>query len=170
MKGGQGTTSVATPDGLVVGALVVVNAFGDVVNNVTGNTLAGLRTSQDGLVLERTTECIKMGYVRQAFGMQNTTLAVVATNARLDKRDITKVAQMAQGGLMKTVSPAHTTFDGDLIFGVSLGDVTADVNRVGVLGEFVVAEAIKRAIKKAEGFGILPAFRDISRGRQSGRR
>jgi len=94
----------------------------------------------------------------------NTTLGVVATNARFNKREITKVAQMAQGGLIKTISPVHTTFDGDLVFGLSTGTLEADINKVGVLGEFVIAEAIKRAVKKADGFGVVPAFKDITKG------
>ena len=92
---------------------------------------------------------------------------MVATNAQFTKREITKVAQMAQGGLIKTITPVHTTFDGDLVFAVSLGRIQGDINRIGVLGEFVVTEAIKRAVKKADGFGKLPAFRDISRGSKS---
>jgi L-aminopeptidase/D-esterase-like protein len=91
----------------------------------------------------------------------------VATNVCFNKREITKVAQMAQGGLIKTISPVHTTFDGDLVFAVSLGEEKGDVNRIGVLGDFVVAEAIKRAVKKADGFGKVPAFKDIARGSKS---
>jgi L-aminopeptidase/D-esterase-like protein len=164
MKGGVGTASVAMPDGIVVAALAVVNAFGDVLDNVTGKIIAGVRTAEDSLALANTVECLKQGRVRKQFGLDNTTLAVVATNARFTKREVTKVAQMAQGGLIKTISPVHTTFDGDLIFAVSLGEMEGDVNRIGVFGEFVVAEAVKRAVRKADGFGRLPAFRDIARG------
>ena len=96
--------------------------------------------------------------------MDNTTLAVVATNVGFGKQEMTKIAQMAQAGLIKTIAPVHTTFDGDLVFAVSLGKMTGDVNRIGVLGEFVVAEAIERAVRRADGFGKLPAYRDIARG------
>jgi L-aminopeptidase/D-esterase-like protein len=106
--------------------------------------------------------------VKKQFGIVNTTLGVVATNAKFTKRDITKVAQMAQGGLIKTINPVHTTFDGDLVFALSMGDIEADINKVGVLAEFVLSEAIKRAIKKADGFGIIPAFRDINKGWKAG--
>jgi L-aminopeptidase/D-esterase-like protein len=71
---------------------------------------------------------------------------------------------MAQGGLVKTICPVHTTLDGDLVFALATGELEADVNNVGVLAEFVLAEAIKRAVKKADGFGLIPSFRDISKG------
>jgi L-aminopeptidase/D-esterase-like protein len=164
MKGGVGTSSIVMPDGLTVASLVVVNAFGDIIDNVTGKIIAGCRTDPNSLEFADTVECIKKGMVKKQFGLVNTTLGVVATNAKFNKRDITKIAQMAQGGLIKTISPVHTTFDGDLVFGLSTGEIEADLNLVGVLGEFVIAEAIKRAVKKADGFGIVPAFRDITKG------
>jgi L-aminopeptidase/D-esterase-like protein len=164
MKGGVGTCSIVMPDGLNVGALVVVNAFGDIIDNITGKIIVGLRTSEKSLEFANTVDCLKKGFVKKQFGLVNTTLAVIATNARFNKRDITKVAQMAQGGLIKTISPVHTTFDGDLVFALSAGELDSDINQVGVLGDFVIAEAIKRAVKKADGFGIIPAFRDIHKG------
>jgi len=164
MKGGVGTCSIVMPDGLKVGALVVVNAFGDIIDNITGKIIVGLRTSEKSLEFANTVDCLKKGFVKKQFGLVNTTLGVIATNARFNKRDITKVAQMAQGGLIKTISPVHTTFDGDLVFALSAGELVSDINQVGVLGDFVIAEAIKRAVKKADGFGIVPAFRDIHKG------
>jgi len=164
MKGGIGTSSVIMPDGLVVGALVVVNAFGDIIDNITGKTIVGARIADDSMDFAHTVDALKKGFVKKQFGLVNTTLGVVATNARFNKREITKIAQMAQGGLIKTISPVHTTFDGDLIFALSKGDIEADINKVGVLSDFVVAEAVKRAVKKADGFGIVPAFKDINKG------
>lgn len=164
MKGGVGTSSVVMPDGLAVASLVVVNAFGDIIDNVTGKIIAGARVAPESLEFASTIESIKKGAVKKQFGLVNTTLGVVATNAKFTKRDITKVAQMAQGGLIKTITPVHTTFDGDLVFALATGECEADLNLVGVLGEFVVAEAIKRAVKKADGFGILPAFKDMTKG------
>jgi len=164
MKGGVGTSSVVMPDGLTVASLVVVNAFGDIVDNVTGKIIAGARVAPDSLEFVNTIESIKKGAVKKQFGLVNTTLGVVATNAKFNKREITKIAQMAQGGLIKTITPVHTTFDGDLVFAMATGECDADLNLVGVLGEFVIAEAIKRAVKKADGFGIIPAFKDITKG------
>ncbi|MGD9578524.1 MAG: P1 family peptidase [Syntrophorhabdus sp.] len=164
MKGGVGTSSIVMPDGLVVASLVVVNAFGDIIDNVTGKIIAGARVAPDSLEFANTVESIKKGAVKKQFGLVNTTLGVVATNAKFNKKEITKVAQMSQGGLIKTISPVHTTFDGDLVFALATGVCEADLNLVGVLGEFVIAEAIKRAVKKADGFGIVPAFKDITKG------
>jgi L-aminopeptidase/D-esterase-like protein len=168
MKGGVGTSSIVMPDGLAVASLVVVNAFGDIIDNVTGKIIAGARVAPDSVEFANTVESIKKGVVKKQFGLVNTTLGVVATNAKFNKKEITKIAQMAQGGLIKTISPVHTTFDGDLVFALSTGEFEADINLVGVLGEFVVAEAIKRAVKKADGFGILPAFKDITKGWKTG--
>lgn len=164
MKGGIGTSSIVMPDGLIVAALVVVNAFGDIIDNVTGQIIVGARAFEESFDFADTTESLKKGMVKKQFGIVNTTLAVTATNARFNKREITKIAQIAQGGLIKTIRPVHTTFDGDLVFSISIGEHEADINRCGVLSEFVVAEAIKRAVKKADGFGILPAFKDIAKG------
>ena len=166
MKGGVGTASVAMPDGLIVGALAVVNAFGDIVDNHTGKIIAGARKAEESLEFASTVESLKRGYVKKQFGIENTTLAVVATNGAFHKREITKIAQISQGGLIKTVNPVHTTFDGDLVFALSMGSIEADVNRVGVLGEFVVTEAIKRAVRKADGMGKLPAAKDVLRARK----
>jgi L-aminopeptidase/D-esterase-like protein len=168
MKGGVGTASVATPDGCVVGAFVVVNAFGDILDNQTGKIIAGLRSEDGQTSFANTVECLKKGQTKKQFGMENTTLGVIATNAQFNKREITKVAQMAQAGLIKTISPVHTTFDGDLVFALATGKIDADVNRVGVLAEFVLAEAVKRGIKKADGFGKIPAYRDLVKDRKAG--
>ena len=105
MKGGVGTSSVAMPDGTIVAALVVVNAFGDILDNLTGRIIAGARCAEDSLAFADTVACLKAGQVRGQFGMENTTLAVVATNVQFNKKEMTKVAQMAQGGLVKTRDP-----------------------------------------------------------------
>jgi L-aminopeptidase/D-esterase-like protein len=164
MKGGLGTSSIVMPGGLAVGALVVVNSFGDVIDNVTGKIIAGARVAENSLEFANTVNCLKKGIVKKQFGLVNTTLGVIATNARFTKKEITKVAQMAQAGLIKTISPVHTTFDGDLVFALSTGAYEgADINNVGVLSEFVLAEAIKRAVKKADGFGLIPGFKDVAK-------
>lgn len=164
MKGGTGTSSVILPDGLIVGALVVVNAFGDIIDNITGRIIAGARVNEKSLEFAHTVDCLKKGYTKKEFGLVNTTLGVVATNAKFNKREITKIAQMSHAGLIKTITPVHTTFDGDLIFALSIGEIEADINKVGVLSDFVICEAVKRAVKKADGFGIIPAFKDINKG------
>jgi L-aminopeptidase/D-esterase-like protein len=91
----------------------------------------------------------------------NTTLGVVATNANLTKKEVHQAAQIAHSGLAKVISPLHTTFDGDLIFVLSLGRKETNVNTVGLLGEVALMEAVKRAITRADGFGVIPAYKDL---------
>jgi L-aminopeptidase/D-esterase-like protein len=86
---------------------------------------------------------------------------VIATNAKFTKKELHQVAQIAHSGLAKAISPLHTTFDGDLIFAISLGRKKADVNTIGLLGEVALIEGVKRAVTKAKGFGIIPACQDI---------
>jgi L-aminopeptidase/D-esterase-like protein len=171
MKGGLGTSSLRSSHGLVVGALVVVNAFGDVVHPDSHQILAGARTSRRGYQFANSTTWIKRGVMRSRFGVSdlsmasrfNTTLGVIATNANLSKKDAHHVARIAHSGLSKVISPFHTTFDGDLLFVLSLGKKKADVNTLGLLGEAALMESALRAITQAEGFGVLPAYKDLKR-------
>ena len=94
-------------------------------------------------------------------GIQNTTLGVVATNAKLSKRQTIKVSQMAQSGLVRTISPVHSTVDGDLVFALSAGEKTEDVNTVGMMAEEALAAAVLQAVQAADGMGLLPAYRDL---------
>jgi L-aminopeptidase/D-esterase-like protein len=171
MKGGVGTSSLRGPRGLVVGALVVVNAFGDVIHPHSHQILAGARASKRGLQLADSSRWVKRGVMRKRYGVSNprgpsrfnTTLGVIATNANLSKKDAYHVARIAHSGLSKVISPFHTTFDGDLLFVLSLGRKKADINTVGLLGEAALMESALRAIIHADGFGILPAYRDAKR-------
>ncbi|MCR4404271.1 MAG: P1 family peptidase [Candidatus Acetothermia bacterium] len=170
MKGGVGTASIAGPYG-VVGALAVVNAFGDVLDYRTGEILAGLR-DESGTRLISTVEEMKKGKVPRAFDFgfrvarhegQNTTLAVVAFEAALIKPELNVLALMAQRALVKTISPIHTTFDGDVIFTASVGRYKgqADLNVLGILAEEVLAEAVNNAVKAAKGLGGVPSRSDL---------
>jgi len=94
-------------------------------------------------------------------GIQNTTLGVVATNAKLSKRQAIKVSQMAQSGLVRTISPVQSTVDGDLVFALSAGKKTEDVNTVGRMAEEALAAAVLQAVQRADGLGLLPAYRDL---------
>lgn len=162
-KGGVGTSSISLPSGVVVAALVVVNAFGDVIDAKEGRILAGARDPQDPARFIDSAAMIKGGTSvrRPEPAFQNTTLGVVATNVNLSKRQATKVAQMAQIGFARTISPIHSTVDGDLIFALSAGDKQADVNAVGVMAAEVVAASVIRAVLAADGLGYLPAYRDL---------
>jgi len=169
MKGGVGTSSILGPKGLIVGALVVVNAFGDVLDPDSNQILAGARKSKKSLQLANSSKWIKKGVTRKQFGgalnseadIFNTTLGVIATNAILSKKEVNQVAQLSHSGLVKMISPLHSTFDGDLLFAISYGKKKADVNTIGLLGEVALMEAVKRAIMKADGFGRIPAYRNI---------
>jgi L-aminopeptidase/D-esterase-like protein len=148
-KSGLGTASADLGGGLVVGAIVAVNAFGDVVHPGTGEILAGVRKlTGDGWA--DTLQVLK-GLVGKAAlrvaGWSHTVIGVVATNARLSKEETNKVAQMAHDGLARAVRPAHTLFDGDTLFALATGRKRADVTLVGAYAAEVVAEAIVRAVQ-----------------------
>ena len=166
MKGGIGTASIRLKTGLVVAALVVVNAVGDVIDPNTGTVVAGVRTS-DGQGLADARELIRSGASIEPEPGANTTLGVVATNARLTKAEATKVAQMAQDGLARTIYPAHTPGDGDTVFSLAMGTFSgaASVSTIGALAADVVAVAILRAVRAATGIPGLPASSDIDIGR-----
>jgi L-aminopeptidase/D-esterase-like protein len=170
MKGGVGTSSIQGPKGLMVGALVVVNAFGDVLDPDSHQMLAGARKSKESFRWANSSKWIKKGVTRKQFGPTtppestsfNTTLGVIATNADLTKKEAHQVAQIAHSGLPKIISPLHTTFDGDLIFAISYGKKKADVNTIGLLGETVLIESVKKAVTQAKGFGVIPAYQDMT--------
>ena len=149
MKAGLGTWSVNL-EGVIVGALVAVNAVGDVIDPRSGIRIAGLRSGA-------TLNWMKKGPTHSA-AKSNTVIGVVATNARLTKTQATKVAQMAQDGLAQSIRPAHTMFDGDTIFALATGEKKADVSTIGAFAAEVMAEAIVRAVKMAKPSGGLPGF------------
>lgn len=150
MKGGVGSASFHLEGGLIVGAIAAVNAFGDVRDARNGEILAGPRLD-DG-TLGDTVELLPEAASRLRWG-QNTTLCIVATNARLTKTETTKVAQMAHDGLARTIYPVHTTVDGDVAFAVSLGDIETAPDIVGAWGAKAVSEAVMRAVGSAESVG-----------------
>jgi L-aminopeptidase/D-esterase-like protein len=166
MKGGIGSASVTLPNGLVVAALVAVNAFGDVIDPATGQVVAGVRT-EDGLGFADARLLLRTGATIKPRIGQHTTLGVVATNARLTKTQATKVAEMAHDGLARVVSPIHTMYDGDAVFTLATGRSAepVDVTLIGALAADVVAEAVLRAVREATGLPGLPAVRDLPRGR-----
>jgi L-aminopeptidase/D-esterase-like protein len=163
MKAGIGSAAIQMPDGLIVAALVAVNAAGDVVDPGTGKVVAGVRTA-DGKSLADARVLLTTGAVRQPARLgENTTLGVVATNATLTKTQATKVAEMAHDGFARAIYPSHTTGDGDTIFAIATGSLqgNADVSRVGALAAQVVADAIVRAARQATGIPGYPAARDL---------
>ena len=160
MKGGLGSASAHLAGGLVVGALAAVNAFGEIRDPRTRKVLAGPRL-EDG-TLGDTVELLPETAARLQWG-ESTTLGIVATNARLSKPQVSKVAQMAHDGLARAVYPVHTTVDGDVVFAASMGTLQAAPDVVGAWGARVIEEAIVRAVLAAEGIPGLPAARDLTR-------
>jgi L-aminopeptidase/D-esterase-like protein len=149
---------------------MVVNVFGDVVDPATNQIIAGARTLQHGPLkigsagyFADTLATMKGLIGRTALGFAsraNTAIGVVATNARLGKEEVNKVAQMAHDGLARVVRPAHTMVDGDTIFALATGDKRADVTSVGAFAAEVVALAIVRAVKTAKSAAGLPGLGD----------
>lgn len=159
-KGGLGGASLALGD-LVVGALAVVNAFGDVIDEA-GRIIAGARVAPDSHDFADSAGQYLRGFKRDGFHpTPNTTLAVVATNARLDKNGACKVAALAQQGLVRSIEPVHTTFDGDLVMVLAAGQVEADLNGLGVMAGRLVRLAILDAVRSANSLPGLPAARDL---------
>lgn len=167
MKSGLGTASLDIGGGVIVGALVAVNAFGDVVDPATGQIVAGARPARIGpaklggkgsfadtlLVMKTLAGRTIMNLATKS----NTVIAVVATNAKFDKARATKMAQMAQDGLARAVRPAHTMLDGDTVFALATGQRKADVSIVGAYAAEALAQAILRAVRAAKPAGGLPA-------------
>jgi L-aminopeptidase/D-esterase-like protein len=157
MKSGLGTFTVEAA-GALVSALVVVNAFGDVVEPKTGKIVAGVRKSEESREFANAAQIVKRGPVKGEPKGGNTTLAVVATNARLTKVQAGKLAQYAQQGFVRAISPVHTMGDGDLAVALSAGDREAPIDSLGVAAAEAVAEAIVRAVRAAKTMGGLPGL------------
>ncbi len=159
MKGGLGSASVDLGDGLIVGSLAVVNAVGD-VRDERGEILAGPRRA-DGTLAD-SEELMPQAADRMRWG-QNTTLGIVATNARLTKPAATKVAQMTHDGLARAIRPVHTSVDGDVVFAASAGEVETVTDIVGAWGARTMQEAILCAIRSAKGFPGVPSYSEYAK-------
>jgi L-aminopeptidase/D-esterase-like protein len=162
MKGGVGTASFRA-GGLIVGALVAVNCFGDVIDPDTGKIIAGVLTPDkkdfaDSLriitaVHEEESRVFKGG---------NTTIGVIATNAKLTKPQATKIAMMGHDGYARTINPIHTMYDGDSIFCMAAGEVETDLTTLGAVAAFVVAKAVVNGVKSAESAYGIPGFYTVA--------
>lgn len=162
MKSGIGSYAVQVGD-LKVGAVVAVNALGDIYDWKTGRKLAGLLDQDQKTFLDTEAEMFQSYEVISNKFVGNTTLGVVLTNAKFSKSPLSKIAGMAHDGYARAIRPVHTTADGDSIYAVSLGTIAADQDMVGTLASQVMAEAIKRAVLNAEsGYGYTAA-RDLEK-------
>ena len=179
MKAGVGSAAIVLPNGLVVAALVAVNAVGDIIDPATGRVVAGVRNA-DGKGLADARMLVRSGALGRRdpdFDRkkpcvdttlrpgENTTIGVVATNAILTKVEATKVAQMAHDGYARAISPVHTSGDGDTIFALATGALAGEGNAslVGALAAEVMADAIVRAATQATGLPGIPAARDLQK-------
>jgi L-aminopeptidase/D-esterase-like protein len=165
MKGGLGSAAITLPNGLVVAAIVAVNAVGDIVDPMTGRIVAGIRT-EDGKGLAdvrrllRTGELLKRPPPRPG---ENTTIGLVATNARLTKAEVNRLALMGDDGFAKAIVPSHTVGDGDTVFALATGRWEGEVNltMIGALAAEAMAEAILRAVSQAESLAGVPSAREL---------
>ena len=161
MKAGIGTAGLEIAAGLVVGVIVAVNAFGDVVDPDSGRIIAGARSPQGGFADTLAVLRMLAGQMSGRGAGGNTVIGVVATNARLTKEGANKVAQMAHDGLGRAIRPAHTMFDGDTIFSLATGELEADASVVGAFAAEVFAQAVVRAVRAARSAAGLPTASDM---------
>jgi L-aminopeptidase/D-esterase-like protein len=170
-KAGIGTASIDLGGGVKVAAIVAVNAIGEVVNPENGTIVAGIRAKTgrslktDGSpTFDPALEVLNSLTVKALFGLAeraNTVIGVVATNARFDKAAMSKIAQMAQNGVVRTIRPANTMHDGDTMFALSTGKRKANINIVGAFAAQAVQRAILNAIEKADSLGGIPSAMDL---------
>jgi L-aminopeptidase/D-esterase-like protein len=167
MKAGIGSGSINLGNGVVVGAIMAVNAFGDVIDPETNDILAGTRLlhrksqKKDAWSFANTLHCMRKPIgkmVLRVASKSNTVIGVVATNARLNKAEATRVAMMSQDGLARVIRPAHTMLDGDTVFVLSTGKKSMDISTIGAYGAEVAASAILMAIRNARTDYGIPAL------------
>ena len=169
MKSGIGTSSMQIANGVIIGALVAVNAFGDVVKD--NQIIAGARTVKKGLIKigEESFFADTLGVMQSFTGRkilsfiakQNTIIGVIATNAALSKEEVNYFADMASNGIALSIQPAFTMFDGDTIFGLATGQVKADINILSAFAPKVLSEAIINAVIAADPIDGLPSYNSI---------
>ena len=158
MKGGIGSYSIKLDNGLVVSALIAVNAFGDVYED--GNVIAGVLDNTKTKVLN-SYELMKQGVNKGGFSIDNTTIGIVATNAKLDKAGCKKISQMAHDGYARAIFPIHTPHDGDTIFTMATGEIETDITLLGSIAAEVVEKSIVNAIKNATDVKNILSYKNI---------
>ena len=161
MKAGIGSAAIKLSNGLVVAAIVAVNAVGDIIDPLTGQIVAGARGPNNTLLDAR--KILRGETARESRAGENTTIGVVVTNAKLTKVQAQKMAQMANDGYARAIAPSHTPGDGDTIFSAATGtwDGAANYGQIGALAAEAMADAVVRAATQATASGGLPAARDL---------
>ena len=158
MKGGIGSYSIKLENGLVVSALVAVNAFGDVYED--GKLIAGVLDDSKKKNLS-TYDILKEGFSKGGFSIDNTTIGVVVTNAKLDKAGCKKVSQVAHNGYAKSIFPIHTPHDGDTIFTMATGEIESDITLISSIATEVVEKSVINAIKNANSIKNIPSYKEM---------
>ncbi len=157
MKGGLGTASIQGPNGLVVSAMVAVNAVGEIRDPSTGQRIAGAR-NKEGNILDIQALFLEQAEHESTQPGTNTTIGIICCNAGLNKTQMNKIAQMAHDGLARTIYPVHTMYDGDTIFAATTGNVAATVNIVGMLAAEVMAQAVLDGVRSAHTALNIPGY------------
>lgn len=159
-KSGIGSYSIKLDNGIVVSALVAVNALGDVYEE--GKVIAGALDDSKTKVLN-SYELMKQGVTKGGFSIDNTTIGIIATNAKLDKAQCKKISQMAHDGYARSIFPIHTPHDGDTIFTMATGEIEtgADLTLIGSIAVEVMQKSIINAIKNAKGINGIPSYNDL---------
>src|SRR5262245_46209601 len=163
-KAGIGSAAIVLPNGLILAAIVAVNAVGDIVDPSTGQIVAGVRNPDNTFADAR--KILRSGSaIRPPRAGENTTIGVVATNAKMSKAQATRMALMADDGYARAISPSHTNGDGDTIFALATGrwDGTADITVIGALAAEAMADAVVRAGTQATSVADIPAARDLKK-------
>lgn len=158
-KGGIGSYSIKLDNGLVVSAIIAVNAFGDVYEN--GQVIAGVLNDDKNDFLN-TYDLMKKGVNTGGFNIDNTTIGAVVTNAKLSKAECKKISQMAHNGFAKSIFPIHTPHDGDTIFTLATGEVETDITLLGSIASEVVEKSVISAIKNASKTNNILSYNEIN--------
>ncbi|CBH21072.1 conserved protein of unknown function [Acetoanaerobium sticklandii] len=159
MKSGLGYSEFVHESGLVVGALVAVNAFGDIIKD--GKIIAGA-LNKDKASFANTSKLMTSSLLQRGFDNTNTTIGAIITNAKLSKAQCKKVSQVAHNGYARAISPIHTTLDGDTIFALATGEIETSIDVVANLASEVMQEAIYSAVKSSKSVLGLKSFNDLS--------
>lgn len=161
MKTGIGSYALQIGE-LKIGAVVALNALGDIFDMTKGRKIAGM-LNHDGSAFVSTVEYMKQStVVKENKFTGNTTLGIIMTNAQFDKSRLSKIAGMAHNGYARSIRPVHTSADGDSIYAVSIGNIQADQDLAGILAAEVMSKAIIRAVNAAESAYGFPAAKDLS--------
>ena len=159
MKSGLGSYYIQVGD-LIVGAIVAVNSFGDIVDPKNGNIIAGA-LAEDGKTFVNSESFMIQNYNEKNITGRNTSIGVVVTNAQMTKAQANKIASMAHDGYARTMRPAHTMVDGDTIFALATGRIPADINVVGVLAARTIEQAVLRAVKESTTLYGIKCYKDL---------